>query len=307
MTDDNTGLSPSRRNVLKTVPAAGAYLSLGEFATGPVAAAEGGNGVRLGGFDDGLDGWKTTGGNKLTRVSEDEMPAAVTDGTHALAVEIDGDLHPMIENKKRVKQADFEKHPYLLMDVVGYAEETDSDLVFTLRLHHTATPADGGGKSKSGGKNVLVEESDEQTIAQLNPGQIRWDMTDLDDDVLRTAKRLEIVWYIEDHPPDKGHRGRAKGDFDYRGLVAFDDIRLTDDVVDVEAQARLEKKRDLHRKHGMIVERTFEEQSEGLERGTLQFADGAETSYVFEVLDDGRFRYTIDDETYKLGGGDSDE
>lgn len=299
--DDNIPTS-SRRGLLKGVSATGAYLSLGGAATGRAVAVETGNDVQLGEFSDGLDGWKTTGGNELVHVSEDEMPAAVTTGTHALGVGIDGDRHPMIENKKRVKRANFENHPYLLANVVGYAEETDSELVFTFRLHHTATPTKGRGNSKGGGKNVLVAESDEKTLSQFNPGLLRWDMTGLDDEILRTAKRLEIQWYFAAHPPKrgKGARGRTKGDI--KGQVMFDDIRLTDDVASAEAAASREKKLDLHRKHGMIVERTFDEQTEDTERGTLVFADGTEIAYVFEVLDDGRFRYTIDGETFVFGG-----
>lgn len=296
----------SRRNVLRSVSASGAYLSLGSLATGKTVATAGTGTDQLGEFSDGFDGWTTTGGTGLARIGEDEMPVAVRVGTHALGVEVDGDLHPMIENKKRVREADFAGYPLLQAHVLGYAEETDSNLVFKFRLHHTATPADGRGNGKSGEKDVLVEESDEQSVAQLHPKHIRWDLTGLDEAVLETANRLEIVWYLEEHPPERGHRGRSKGDFDYQGLVAFDDIRLTDDVAEQEASASREKKLALHREHGMIVERTFEERTANLERGTLVFVDGTRVPYSFEVLDDGRFEYTIDGETFLLGG-DGDE
>lgn len=53
----------------------------------------------------------------------------------------------------------------------------------------------------------------------------------------------------------------------------------------------------------MIVERVFEERSEGFERGRLVFVDGYETPYSFEAIGDDQFRYTLDGETFELGGG----
>lgn len=128
-------------------------------------------------------------------------------------------------------------------------------------------------------------------------------MSELPTNVLENAKRLEIVWYLEDHEPADGHRGKSKGNFDYRGLVVFDDIRLSESAPISEAQRSQQKKMDLHRAHGMIVDRVFEEQTETLERGTMVFVDGTEVPYAFEVLDDGRFEYTIDGETFEIGGG----
>lgn len=308
MVDSNENRSSSRRNLLKSVPAAGAYLALSEVASGRAGESGSNDGVLLGEFSDGLDGWTTTGGNDLTRVAEEDVPVAVRVGTHALAVEVDGDRHPMIENKKRVRKADFVDHPYLLAHVVGIARDTDSDLVLQFRLHHTATPAggddgnggDGGQGGGGGSKDVLVVESDERTVQQLDPRYVRWDLREIDEEVLRTAKRLEIVWYLEDNPPERDHRGRDPGD--YEGVVAFDDVRLTDDAAAEEATASREKRQSLHREHGMIVDRTFEERTESFESGTLEFVDGAEIPFSMEFLDDGRYRYTVDGETFLLGG-----
>lgn len=299
------------------------------MAIGGVAAGRTGTGedtTYLGRFDDGLDGWKTTGGNELSRVSDEEMPVAVTAGEYALAVEVRGDRHPLIENVRRVKNADFDERPYLLTHVIGIAEETDSDLVFRYRLHHTASPEEGDGSSDtgeddstgdggsqggsgpgdggggSGGKDVLVEESEERRIPQLRPQHLRWNLGDVDEAKLESAKRLEIAWYLADHPPDRNQRGHARGDFEYHGTVAFDGIRLTADVAGAEALASRDKKLELHRRHGMLLERNVEERREGHVRGTLVFGDGAEIPYEFEVLAEGRFRYTIDGETFALGG-----
>lgn len=54
----------------------------------------------------------------------------------------------------------------------------------------------------------------------------------------------------------------------------------------------------------MIVDRTIEEQSEGLEQGTYVFSDGTEIPYEFRLLDDGRYRQTLDGDVYELGGGE---
>ncbi|EMA14663.1 hypothetical protein [Haloarcula amylolytica] len=68
---------------------------------------------QLGDFEDGLDRWKTNGGNELQQITEDDFPAGVVSGNHGLAVGVNGDSFPMIENKKRVKNAELEKHRYL--------------------------------------------------------------------------------------------------------------------------------------------------------------------------------------------------
>lgn len=303
--DDRT--TTKRRAILKLAALGG---GLGMVSSDVVAGQAGGSSAGpssgdpsvLGDFEAGLDGWKTNGGNRLSRVTSDEVPAGVRSGEHALAVEVNGDLFPMIENKKRVKAADFTDEPYLGMYVLAVAEETDSDLVFRFRLHY----APSGGKGSAGkgrGKNVNVEESEPIVVPQLRSRKVQWDMTGLSEDVLANAKRLEIVWYLADHEPTGSHRGKAKGGFDYRGLVVFDDVRMAASEPVSESQKSLQKRMDLHRAHGMIVERVFEEQTETLERGQLTYADGFTTTYAFEVLSEDRFEYTIDGETFLIGGG----
>lgn len=271
-------------------------------------------GVQLGDFETGLDGWTTNGGNELERVSEDDIPVGVTNGQRALAVQINGDLFPMIENKKRVKNADFLEHPHLQAHTIGLAEETDSGLLFQFRLHHTPSRSEDGGDSSGrkkgkdrertpGSKDVDVEESEFKAVPQLTPRTIEWDMSDLSEETLKRATRLEIVWYLEDYEPEGGPRGLSNGDFDYQGLVVFDDIRLDKAPSVSQAQKPQRKRRHLQREHGMIVNRDIEEKSENLERGVFVFADGTEVSYEFEALDDGRIRYTIDGEAFEFESG----
>lgn len=267
-------------------------------------ASNGSNGVQLGDFETGLDGWTTNGGNELTRITKDQIPSGVVSGEHGLAVEINGDLFPMIENKKRIKDADFLKNPHLQMHVIAIAEETDSDLMFQFRLHHTPSnrggaPGKGGKGGSSGSKDVNVEESDLKTVPQLTSRTVQWDMSGLPDDVLGTAKRLEIVWFLEDHEPQDGHRGRANGDFDYQGHVVFDDIRLAESNPISETGKAQRIQMDLHREHGMIVDQIREEMTKDLERGTFVFADGTEIPYEAKILDNGQVRYTIDGKTHE--------
>jgi hypothetical protein len=128
----------------------------------PVSAQTSSDTVVLGDFESGLDGWKTNGGNRLSRVSVEDRPAAVTSGEYALDVTVTGDPYPMIENKSRVKRADFVGHPYLVADVApSQVSDTASEVTFQFRYHHNAAPAKGGeGSSGKGKKPALVEESE---------------------------------------------------------------------------------------------------------------------------------------------------
>lgn len=312
VSSENRPESPRRRSVLRLAALAGGFGAVpsvasasGEPSRSERRASDTGEAVELGDFESGLDGWTTTGGNDLFRVSSDDLPTGVVNGQFGVAVEIDGDAFPMIENKKRVKDADFLNYPFLHVHVLAHAEDTDSDLAFQFRLHHRATPANGSRtQGPRQGKEVLVEESDRKEVPQLTPRRIQWDMSDLPREVLESANRLEIVWYLADHEPDGGHRGRSDGDVDFRGIVAFDDIRLSESAPVSQAHAYRDEKMNLHRKHGMIVDRVFEEQTEDFERGTLVFVDGTEVSFEFEALADGRFIQTIDGETFEIGGGE---
>lgn len=146
-----------------------------------------------------------------------------------------------------------------------------------------------------------VEESEPIVVPQLQPRRIQWDMSGLGDDVLESAVRLDVVWYPEDQEPERDRPWRWKRDAEFRGLVVFDDVRLTETAPVIDARKSQQKKMDLHRAHGMIVDRVFEEQTETLERGTIEFVDGTEVPNAFEVLDDGRYRYVFDGETFVIG------
>jgi hypothetical protein len=265
--------------------------------------------VVLGDFEDGLDGWRTNGGNELEQITDEDIPAGVTSGEHALAVTINGDSYPMVENSRQVKGADFASYPYLGVSVIAVVDGIENDIRFRFRLQHSAgsgNPADGSGSNDRDGsqnKKFNVAVSEWKSVSQLRLRDLQWDMSDLSTEVREAAKRLEIVWYIEGHKPESGPRGGATGDVDYEGFTVFDNVRLYESSAVTEAQRSLQFERDLHRDHGMIVERNFEYERDRLERGTLLFVDGTEVSYTFEVLGDNKYEHTIDGETFRIGGG----
>ncbi|MGZ0748389.1 hypothetical protein AB2S56_014580 [Haloparvum sp. AD34] len=311
MNEEHGGVSEAyRRRVLQTLSLAG---GVGLWSSSSVAKqGQGSSGGRkqddeeavLGDFETGLDGWKTTGRTQLSRVTADEFPAAVTSGTHALAAEINGDSFPMIENRRQVRDAPFSSHPFLRTHVVALVEGSDSDILVQFRLHHSKGQGNGSnGSNSSRSKDENVVESTFKRAPQLAPTELQWDMSEVSEEVRRNAKYLEIVWYPAEHEPDGGHRGQNQGGFDYEGLTIFDSIRLFESKQLTSESRKQQKKTALHRKHGMIVDRTLDEQAEGFERGTLTFSDGYTSTYTFEVIAPDTFEYTIDGETFELGGG----
>lgn len=326
MTDRGGPNEPAnRREFMQLASAAGFFgITTGYAGANPAATNSGspnatGDETVLGTFESGLDDWKTTGRNELTQISEDEMSAGVAAGTHALLVTIKGDAFPMIENKKRVRQADFVSNPHLSLQTIALTRNSDSDISLKFRLHHTPSQGSNGNGSsgigesgssantggRSGGrgsprsKDVNVVESDVKTIPQKMRKRVSWDLSDVDETVLDSAKRLEIVWYPEDHEPASGFRGQNTNGFDYQGYVAFDDIILTDadPISDIERRHQLMD--ELRRKHGTIVERNVEQQSVDSTRGTMVLADGYTFEYSAEQQGDG-LRTTIDGQTFEL-------
>lgn len=258
----------------------------------------------LGGFESDLEGWQTNGGNELERISDDEFAGSATQGSHALAVGTDGDAYPMIENKKRIRRADFDDSPFLMADVVPVVADTDSDIVFTFRYHHADAPPDSKGNTQSRQeKPTLVEESPEIRVPQFLQSQIHWDMSELDESTRSKPRRLEIAWYPVDHPPVGGPRGGGSGAFDYRGYTLFDNIHLSDVPTDLSRGALQDKLRQLRLDRGRIVKVETDELSKTFESGRFLFGDGESVPYQFEVSESDQFKYAIDGETFELGGG----
>lgn len=265
--------------------------------------------VKLGDFETDMDDWKTNGGNKLERISQDKYPVGVSSGEYALSVNMKGDLFPVIWRDKGIKNIDFLEYPYIRAHVVTLAENTDSDILAQFRVHHKPTKGKKDSSNGKNGKNTArasennVTKSDLIEVPQITPEEIQWDMSELSDDIRKSVRRVEMVWYLEDHEPEGGPHGHLKGDFDYQGLILFDDIRLLRSVSNTDQRELRRKKRHLHRAHGMIIDRTFEQRSVGLESGTFVFSDGFSVEYTYETVSDQQFKYSLNGETFKIGGG----
>lgn len=317
-----------RRGLLKMLGAAGALASLPEGHAGVASAREAGETRLLGGFESGRDGWKTNGGNELHLVDDNSFPPGVTQGTQALGVRVSGDPFPHVW-KKDVRNVDFQSHPYLVGDVLATTFENDASVVFKIRYYYGRASGEDdrkssekGGKRGSGKKGgekdskkrdnngaepvgkPSVVESPEIRVEQLTPSTLYWDMSDLSDDALADPTRLEIAWYPADHPPETGANGRGSASsYDYRGGVVFDNIRVTSNPTEGATDAMTETFDRLQSAHGPFKEAITEQVEANEEHGYALFSDGTRVPYMFEALGDGKFVYTLDDESFKLGGG----
>jgi len=278
----------SRRSVLGSIVGAGIAGAAFGGTVGRAAAAES---ALLGDFEEGLDEWKTNGGNRLGRVSRDEENAPVTQGNHALEVRINGDPQPVIRNQKRIRRSDPASNPYLMADVLpGTIEGTDSPVAFRFRY-----------RSKGPGG---IEESPETTVKQRYGARLVWDMSGIADGKLDSPHRLEIAWYPEEHPPKTGPQGRGPG-FDYRGRTYFDNVHLTDDRGQVTVTRWTRKLRSLERSYGLRVDSRIDQSTETLQTGAFVYKDGTNVSYRAELLDDGDIRVDINDDSFRFTGGDA--
>lgn len=304
--------STDRRGLLKALGATGVLASIPKDFAGVASATEGGETELLGGFESGHEGWKTNGGNQFHLVDENSFAPGVTQESQALGVHISGDPFPHIW-KKDVRKVNFQTHPYLVGSVFATTFDNDDDVVFKIRYHYGQAGGkkddeEGGdqqdeSESESVGKPNVIE-SPEIRVEQLTPSTLYWDMSDFSDDALADPTRLEIAWYPADHPPETGANGRGSASsYDYRGGVVFDNIRVTSNPTEGAADAMTETFDRLQSAHGPFKEAITEQVEANEEHGYALFSDGTRVPYTFEALGDDKFVYTLDDESFKLGGG----
>jgi hypothetical protein len=206
----------------------------------------------------------------------------VTQGENALEVTIDSDPEPTIQNESRIRGADLTGHPCLLADVLPTSVEgSDSAVTFRFRYHHT----EPGG----------VEESHEMTVDQGYGGRICWDMNELSDTKLENPDQLEITWYPADHPPGSG--------FDYDGRVFVDNVHLTDDRNRVALTRCFRKRCELKRTHGLKVGSTVQSETDTVQEGVYEYADGTEIPYRVEMVSEDERELEIDGEVFYFQGG----
>lgn len=308
--------STDRRGLLKALGATSVWASFPKDFAGVASATESGETELLGGFESGYDGWKTNGGNEFHLVDENSFAPGVTQGTQALGVHISGDPFPHVW-KTDVRNVDFRAHPYLVGSVIATTFDNDANVVFKLRYYYGQTGGEKGGeeddeksgKQQDGGDSgpagkPNVVESPEIQVEQLTPSTLYWDMSELSDDTLDDPTRLEIAWYPADHPPETGANGRGSASsYDYRGGVVFDNIRVTSNPTEGAADAMKRTFDRLQSTHGPFEEAVTEQVEASEEHGYALFSDGTRISYTFEDRGDHKFVYTLDGDSFKLGGG----
>jgi hypothetical protein len=126
-------------------------------------------------------------------------------------------------------------------------------------------------------------------------------MSDIDDAKLSNPRRLEIAWRLADSSSPSGPRGRGPGE-GYQGDVYFDNIRLTDDVNSLSREAIALQLNKLRAQNGTYRYEADSRMGE-VEEGRFVFNNGNEVPVEFETADEDRFVYTIDGESYRIGGG----
>lgn len=293
----------ARRDVLGGLALAG----LSSTGLALPASANRGETTVLGDFEDGTEGWTTDGGNSLSTVSRSEQRLGVTHGSRALEVHVNGDGFPAIHNRRAIGRADLVEYPYLIADVTpGTDANVDSALSFQFRLHHSHGGDETGGNGKRGStsneKPALVEASREVTAGAPFTDSLTWDLTELDEEVRRKAKRLEIRWHPLRYPPEGGARGNQRN-VDYRGSVYVDWVRLSDNPTDVAARQYHQRWQSLEAEHGRYVDTEIEERTDDGESGAFVFEDGTRVAYELVVLGEHKYRLTVDSESFQLGTG----
>ncbi len=300
--------------MLRGIGATGIGALLGS-ALPATASADDGQVTALGDFESGLDGWKTNGGATLDRVGRESRPTAVRSGEHALQVTANGDAVPMIANERRVADADFVEYPYLFAGVTpGRVVDSDSgsDVAFRFRLRYSRAGGAGGGdrsgddgrgsgESDNRGRGAPVVESEEITVPPHVASVLAWDASDVDEAKRANAKRLEIVWYPADRPPETNARGRDSGSA-FEGSVVFDDVHLSDDRERTEVVRMADQWESLKRSRGPYRRTNVIDRNEHGETGEFVFDDGSTVPYSYESLPGEGTRQVIGGTAYRFGG-----
>ena len=231
----------------------------------------------LGTFEDGLDGWRAAGGERLSRVGRRDWPPAVTHGEVALCVDPDGSAAPAV--RRPLDGVDLESAPFVVADATpGVVDGTDAPVAFAFRV-------------RDGLDAAILAASEPVTVRQAAPGRIYWDASDVGATTLAGAAVLEIAWWPE-----------AAADRPYRGEVVLDNVRATPDRTALEAVRFRVAVRHLEADHGSYRRTTVEARDGDRERGRYVFAGGATVPYRARRTADGGCRITLDGDHYRFGG-----
>lgn len=284
------------------------------------------NSSMLGDFREDRDGWKSRGPHRESRI-EAGQTAVIQTGDHGLQVPFTEQKNAQIRNQHRVRSADFVANRYLFARLTGSVAGTNSPLVFFARLYYPGAQGNGNnGNGKNGngndnernGKNGTksngrtgsskpVVESHPIVVPQNTPHSLYWDLSEIPEQFRRNVHRLELVWFLADHPPAEGNQGRGHGQAEYWGTVLFDHVRLADDSADVARNALQDKRNALRRFHGAVVDNEVVKETADMELGNLVFTDGERIMYGVkyhetDTADSEDVTYVLDGERFALGG-----
>jgi len=296
----------SRRTVLKGLLASGA---IGYAGINAVSADTGSD---MADFGDGIDGWRTEGPNKISRISEEEIPGADFSGGYALRTEVN--RYPaVLGTTKDIVDRDLSDAEYIIADALVIDKDTSGEVEFKLELHHTDTPAGGSsnrGRGQSSPGNPLVNEVGVSNIPQLTFTQVYWDVRDVSDSVLEDVKRLRIYWEPEGEGTSGGGQGRGNGPGsnpgsfdDLLGDFILDRLRYVTDSSEVDGQLSVQAMNSHRRRHGRIVDREVDVGEDDYEEGRIILRDGTEIEYSFETVGDKKYIKMLDGEEFRLGEG----
>lgn len=112
---------------------------------------------------------------------------------------------------------------------------------------------------------------------------------------LENPERIEVEWC----PADQ----HGNSSFDHTGFTMFGNLRLYASPAIIGAEARADHLRNLKQAHGLRTGRTIQNTTTTTESGTLSFKDGTKVNYTYEKVGTEKFKYTIDGQVYKSGGG----
>lgn len=255
--------------------------------------------THLGSFDDGTNGWEPAEGNELGRVESDSM-SGYLDGSHGLAVGTKIDNQAMITNSQDVREFDLTGSSHLVTDVIPAVGGADSNVTFQFAIHYTsgddvASPSDGA--TDGGSTDSEVVTSPTKSVPQYQKCVVSWDLGTVDANVKRNARRLDIRWTPSD---DASNANRP---VENRMYTIFDDVRLIRDITEINVQELNQTVTNLRLDHGALESVDVREEQDDLERGEFVFNDGTTVTYVLEEVGEDKYRYTLGDEEYKLGGG----
>lgn len=285
-------MKQDRRSFIQGV---GSTALLSTLPMGALAESSNPTTTSIGNFDEGLEGWQANEGNELAQISSESVPG-VLDGDNGLAVITKQANEAVLTETATVRDVDLVESRCLVADVVPSIADSNSTVRFQFALGYSdqdeSTQSDEA--DERGSESQQLVSSPSQEIPQYQKSTISWNLSDVGEDAKSRATHLEIKWDTSD--------GQTESDSDPKAYAIFDDVRLLEDVTEANIQVLNQKLTNLRLEHGVLMSVEVAEERDDFESGTFVYRDGTEVQYVFERISDDKYRYTVDDSEYKLGG-----